>query len=75
MTRRLAIILWPAFLMAAVLEMLVFAVIDPGQLHGPSGQPLPLSNLAVYSVSFFIFWAVTATGCAITAFLAEPGAQ
>jgi hypothetical protein len=73
MTRRLATILWPAFLMAAVLEMLVFAVVDPGQLHGPSGEPLPLSTKAIYSLSFFMFWAVTAAGCAITAFLADQG--
>jgi len=32
--KRLAMtILWPAFLMAGVLEVLVFAVVDPGELH------------------------------------------
>ena len=68
--RRLASVLWPAFLAAAVLEMLVFAVIDPAQLHGPSGAPLPLSPQGVYSLAFFAFWAVSALGCAMTAWLA-----
>jgi hypothetical protein len=32
-TRALTV-LWPAFMMAGVLEMLVFALVDPQQLHG-----------------------------------------
>jgi hypothetical protein len=72
MMRRAATILWPAFLVAAVLEMLVFALVDPAQLHGASGEPLPLSPRAVYSIAFFLFWAAMATACAITAYLAGP---
>ncbi len=75
MTRRLAIILWPAFLLAAVLEMLVFALVDPSQLHGPDGQPLPLSAQAVYSMAFFVFWTVIGAACAVTAWLTEPPAS
>ena len=71
MTRRLAVVLWPAFLMAAVLEMLVFALVDPAQLQGIDGTPLGLSAKAVYSLSFFVFWAVVAAACAMTAWLAE----
>ncbi len=55
-------IAWPAFLTAAVLEMLVFAMVDPGDLHWLNGRPLESSRQAVYTVAFFVFWAVTA-GC------------
>lgn len=48
-------IAWPAFLLAAVLEMLVFAMVDPGDLHW-FGQPLDWSRQAVYTVAFFVFW-------------------
>ncbi len=72
MTRRIAVILWPAFLMAAVLELFIFALVDPAQLHGPNGVPLPFSVQTIYSLGFFVFWSVTAGGCAITAFLLEP---
>ena len=34
---RLMWIAWPAFLVAAVLEMMVFAVLDPAALRRPSG--------------------------------------
>ena len=32
-------IVWPAFLMAAVLEMLVFAFVDPSGMHWQGLQP------------------------------------
>jgi hypothetical protein len=50
-------ILWPAFLMAGVVEMVVFAMVDPQDLHGLGGAPIELSASAVYSLAFFFFWA------------------
>ena len=69
-------ILWPAFLMAGVLEVLVFALVDPQQLHVGSA-PLPLSSQAVYTISFFVFWAVIAASAAISRWLegADAGAD
>ncbi len=37
--------LWPAFLVAGVIEMLVFAMVDPKHLHW-FGQPVTLSRQA-----------------------------
>lgn len=51
-------VLWPSFLMAGVLEMLVFAVVDPSSLHGPDGSPTQLSSMTIYTLTFFVFWAV-----------------
>lgn len=51
-------ILWPAFLMAGVLEMLVFALVDPTQLRWFGGAEVELSASAVYTLSFFTFWVV-----------------
>lgn len=68
-------IAWPAFLLAGVLEMLVFALVDPGDLHW-QGQPLAWSRAAVYTVSFFVFWAITAASSALTVLLAaQPAPQ
>jgi hypothetical protein len=61
-------IAWPAFLLAAVLEMVVFAMVDPGDLHW-FGEPLAWSRQAVYTLAFFVFWAVTAVSSALTALL------
>jgi hypothetical protein len=61
-------IAWPAFMLAAVLEMIVFAMVDPGDLHW-FGQPLDWSRQAVYTVSFFVFWGVTVASSALTALL------
>lgn len=62
-------IAWPAFLLAAVLEMLVFAMVDPGDLHSLSGEPLGWTRLAVYTVSFFVFWGATAAASALSLML------
>jgi len=70
---RVLLILWPAFLMAGVLEMMVFAVVDPSGMHWFGADPIDWSRSAVYSVTFFIFWGVISTSAAITALLEQPG--
>jgi hypothetical protein len=73
MTQRALQILWPAFLLAGVLEMLVFAVIDPADLHWFGGAPIGWSAQTVYTVTFLIFWALISTASALTALLSlEP---
>lgn len=68
LTQKLMWIVWPAFLAACVLELLVFAVVDPADLHW-SGHGLGWSRQAVYSVSFFVFWWVTMAAGALTTLL------
>ena len=62
-------IMWPAFLVAGVLEMLVFAVIDPGDLHWFGGVRIDWSAQAVYTFTFLLFWGATSTAGAATALL------
>jgi hypothetical protein len=66
---------WPAFLMAGVLEMLVFSLVDPTQLHWFGGAPVELSPTAVYSLAFFVFWVVIALASGISQLLAEPAVE
>ena len=61
-------ILWPAFLMAGVLEMVVFALIDPVDLHW-HGAALDWSRPAIYTTAFFLFWAVVTAATFLTAVL------
>lgn len=68
LAQRLMWIAWPAFLVAGVLEMVVFALVDPSELHW-SGKPLELSREAVYTLSFFFFWAMTIATSALTTLL------
>lgn len=67
-------IVWPSFLMAGVLEILVFALIDPGSLRWFGGASLNLSNLTVYSLAFFVFWLVISLAGALTALLVNTPA-
>lgn len=62
-------ILWPAFLMAGVLEMLLFAVIDPGDLQWFGGAAIGWPRQGVYTATFFIFWGVMSVSSALTVLL------
>jgi len=72
---RAMLILWPSFVMAGVLEALVFVVVDATTLHWFGAEPLQWSVSAVYSVTFLIFWGVIATSGAITQLLEAPGPE
>lgn len=61
-------ILWPSFLAASALEMLVFALVDPAELRW-THEPHMWSVLGVYSVAFFLFWILTIASSAVTAYL------
>lgn len=63
-------IVWPAFLAAAVMEMVVFAFVDPMDLQW-SGNSLEWSRQAVYTVAFFVFWALNMLTSIMTCMLAR----
>lgn len=71
MKQKLMWIGWPAFLVAAVLELLVFAVVDPLSLNW-HGQHLDLSRQAVYALGFLVFWVAAAIAGALTLLLSLP---
>jgi hypothetical protein len=71
-TRALTV-LWPAFLMAGVLEMLVFALVDPHQLHGWGIDSADWPAGAVYTIAFLLFWCVIAAAAAAAVWLGQGG--
>jgi len=74
LAQRIMWIVWPSFLMAGVLEILVFAMVDPQDLHW-FGQAVQLSRQGIYTVAFFAFWLVTLLSSALTALLAIPSLE
>lgn len=52
-------VLWPAFAMAGVAEIVFFTLIDPQQLY-LLGRPVDLPPLATYSLGFLLFWLLCA---------------
>lgn len=65
---------WSSFLAACVLEFLVFACLDPGEMHW-FGEPLAWSRQTIYAVSFFGFWAVTLLSSALAVLLTMGGGE
>lgn len=72
MSRKFQWIAWPSFLMAGVLEMLVFSVADPDELRGFGGAFNDYSASAVYTIAFFCFWVIVALASSLTLLLATP---
>lgn len=66
--QRIMWIMWPAFLVAGMLEILVFAMVDPQDLHW-FGQPVELSRQGVYTLAFFAFWAIAMLASGLTTLL------
>jgi hypothetical protein len=68
MANRMMWIVWPAFLAACVLELMVFAFVDPLELQW-SGHALGWTRQGVYTTAFFLFWLVSIGACALTTLL------
>ncbi|SCK13878.1 hypothetical protein VAR608DRAFT_0831 [Variovorax sp. HW608] len=63
LANRLLRIIWPAFLAACILELMVFAFVDP--MDSAPGW----SRQAVYTIAFFTFWVVSAGTCFLATLL------
>lgn len=61
-------IAWPAFLVAGLTEMVVFAVVDLADLQW-LGSSLNWSRQAVYTLAFFVFWGLAMASSAMTTLL------
>lgn len=61
-------VLWPSFLAAGIGVGVIFTLVDPQELT-ILGQPLHGSRLAVYTLGFFVLWAICALASALSCFL------
>ena len=69
--QRLMWIVWPAFLTAAVAELVFFSIFDPFELHF-FGAPIEMSRESIYAMGFFGFWVLGCASSALTLFLERP---
>ena len=67
-TQRWRWIIWPSFLVAGLIEVFVFAFVDPQDLHW-FGHHVELSRQAIYTMAFFAFWIMTMLSSALTTLL------
>ena len=68
MAQRVMWIVWPAFMVAGVAELVFFSLFDPFDLHF-FGAPLEMSREAIYTMGFFGFWGLGIASSALTIFL------
>ena len=70
--RALGVIVWSAFLSAAVATMACFAFLDPQALAEGEVPGWWTSRLHVYAVGFFFFWIVGVIAATLCWQLARP---
>lgn len=62
-------VFWPSFLVAALAEFAIFAVVDPAALHLPWGETV--SRPGAYTIGFFTFWMLGALSSGLTLYFAQ----
>ena len=67
-------ILWPSFIVAGVAEVVFFTVFDPQEFVF-LGEPVAWSRTAMYSIGFFVFWALTGATSALTCFFQRTSVE
>ena len=68
MAKYLMWVLWPSFIAAGMGVAIIFTLVDPTGLV-ILGDPLQVSRTAVYTLGFFILWAICAAASALSCFL------
>jgi hypothetical protein len=68
--RAAGVIVWSAFLAAALATMFCFAFLDPHSLAIGEPPPWWTTRLRVYTVGFFFFWFVSLVAASLTWYLA-----
>ncbi len=69
--RQIVGVLWPSFLVACAMEMLVFALVDPVSVYC-GADALHMSRQGAYTAAFFVFWLMAAASSACTMLLVTP---
>lgn len=64
-------IFWPSFLVACLLEAVVFTFVDPLEIMWPLGD-FEVTRQGIYTLGFFLLWSVVGFACALTLYLAQP---
>ena len=68
MAKYLMWVLWPSFIAAGMGVAIIFTLVDPTGLV-ILGEPLQVSRTAIYTLGFFILWAICAAASALSCLL------
>jgi hypothetical protein len=70
--RAAAVVIWSAFLAAAVATMLCFAFVDPEALAAGEPPGWWTTRTRVYAIGFFFFWLVGLMAAGLSWYLTRP---
>lgn len=64
-------VLWPSFIVAGIANTIFFSLFNPSEMAACRGGEA-FSTIAVYSIGFFSFWALTAVSSFVTQYFLKP---
>ena len=73
--RAVGVIIWSAFLAAALATMLCFALLDPLAISAGETPAWWTGRLRVYAIGFFFFWLIGLVAAALCWQLTRPGRE
>ena len=63
-------ILWPSFLVTSAQIAVLFALVDPAEI-GWLSDAYDFTRQGVYTIGFFVCWAMVSVACALTLYLTQ----
>jgi hypothetical protein len=67
-TKKIMSVMWPAFLAACALEMVVFGLFDPFE-SSLLGRFVGVSRQTAYTLGFGLFWLITTASSALSVWM------
>lgn len=65
-------VVWPSYLIAVLAAALFFVAFDPADFIGPAAGPAEALRINVYSIGFFLFWALALMSSLLTHYFGKP---
>jgi hypothetical protein len=71
LTQKIISVAWPSFVTAGIATILVTTLFDPVMVAHCMNYPA-VTRTGAYSTTFFSFWLLTSTSCALTCYFRKP---
>lgn len=69
--QKMVSVFWPSFITSVLATVGFFLIFDPVELFRTAGVE-DISPLGIYTISFFMFWALTGISCFFTTCFLRP---
>lgn len=69
--QKVVAVLWPSFIMSSIATIVFFTLFNPIDMLTCNGYS-DVSQMAAYTIGFFLFWALTGSSCVLSMYFQRP---